>query len=307
MLMKKLLLLLAAVFTAAISMTAQTGSLVREDRVWEYEGSIPIGPWFQYKMRFDGDTIVNGTKYNILHTFDGFTKEGPYEAKPSEGLDFFLREENGKVYLLVELYGPPTMDMTDTKEMEEKLLYDFNVETGDELNVVGSFDDLVNMTVTSTSHCNIDGEDCKIYSMNITDRPYLQYTMVEGIGNSSMGCIPYIITALITGGGRGAILPVSCVEQQLTRVYDNEGNIICEKDADGLWPWEKTDGVAELKTASKLSFDGRTVSANDEHLTIYAISGKVVAEGCGEVSTESLQPGVYVAKAGTKTLKILVK
>lgn len=277
--------------------------LIREDRVWEYEGSIPIGPWFQYKMRFDGDTVVDGTRYNILHTFDGITKEGQEDAKPADGLKFLLREENGKIYVLVQEYVWPT-DKT-----EEKLLYDFNVEAGNELSVVDNFGCLVNMTVTSIYNCTIREEDCKVYIMSMIEHPYLEYTIVEGIGNVSLGCIPLIITDICSGGGSGTkyTLPGLVVEQHMKRVYDNEGNVICEKDADGLWPWEKTEGVTVVETASRLSFDGKAISAESEFITLYTFSGNAVAKGYGEVSTENLQPGVYVAKAGGQTLKILVK
>lgn len=42
-------------------------------------------------------------------------------------------------------------------------------------------------------------------------------------------------------------------------------------------------------------------------IAVYDMAGKRVAQGHGSLSTASLQPGVYIVKAGASTLKITVK
>lgn len=292
-----------------------TRYIVDEFEIWEYSGNTGDRD-FSYRMFFDGAEILDGKLYHTLHTANG--KQSWLDsltttfqsADIENGLTFYMREEDGKVYLHAPLgteeEGYPAWSI----DAHEALLYDFNARKGDEMTVISSSGNLMTGKVTSIISTNVDGHDYNGYTIKF-NTSQTEFTVMERMGNIGSGCLPYFIEHESESTYSSELMtyvPVCFLWQSLDRVLNRyPESVICEKDADGLWPWEKTDGVAELEAASQLSFDGRTVVANDEHLTIYAISGKVVAEGCGKISTESLQPGVYVAKAGTKTLKILVK
>lgn len=58
---------------------------------------------------------------------------------------------------------------------------------------------------------------------------------------------------------------------------------------------------------SDISFDGTTVSAQGEEITVYNLQGVKVAEGLDSVSMQGFTAGVYIAKTPAKSLKIVVK
>lgn len=311
--MKKLLLLFAAASFAAIPMTAQMGNTVREDRVWNYTidnvnidmettSSTP-----DYGYHFKGIRATDGIDYAIFYNGDGIEVA-------------LMRQECGKVYLHLDNnmkeYIKNVYRHTDNFEEifgdispSELLLYNFDAEVGDSyympvfyyMSMVDEYRygpefEMFLFTVTDKRQVVVGGN--KMTVQTISDGGY-DYNVVEGIGpNQGMLHRPQF-GWLNTG--------TTNTYAFLQNVCNSDGEVICEKNAEGLWPWERKDDVTELAAASRLSFNGKTATADGEHLTIYAISGKVVAEGCGEVSTEFLQPGVYIAKAGTRTLKILVK
>lgn len=54
-------------------------------------------------------------------------------------------------------------------------------------------------------------------------------------------------------------------------------------------------------------YSNGSVVAEGMGIAVYDMAGKRVAQGHGSLSTASLQPGVYIVKAGASTLKITVK
>lgn len=281
--------------------------LIREDRIWTYNGDIPVGPYFEFKMRFEGDTLVDGKRYNILHTFDGFTREAQEEPREAIGTNFLMREEDKKIYCHAPLDVDNTGSHWETDE-SEALLYDFNVESGNDITVISNNFFLTTGYVDSTYFLNIAGESCKAY--DILYNGHIKNTIIQGIGSIEKGCLPIIITTVTSGGGGNVkthILPPMYTEINLKTVTDIEGNVICKKDSEGRWPWEAINSVAEVETGSPISFDGKSISAGNETITLYTISREVIAKGFSKISIDGLQPGVYVAKAGSRTLKILVK
>ena len=67
-------------------------------------------------------------------------------------------------------------------------------------------------------------------------------------------------------------------------------------------------GVEDVTDAdSDISFDGTTVSAQGEEITVYNLQGVKVAEGLDSVSMQGFTAGVYIAKTPAKSLKIVVK
>ena len=71
---------------------------------------------------------------------------------------------------------------------------------------------------------------------------------------------------------------------------------------------KKSAGVDDLGTDSyALSFDGRTVSAQGQDISVYNLQGILVAKGTGSVDLSTAAPGLYVARTATETLKLTVK
>ena len=60
-------------------------------------------------------------------------------------------------------------------------------------------------------------------------------------------------------------------------------------------------------TVAGISFDGTTITAPDQEIKVYSINGVVSANGFETVSVENLTPGIYVAVAGTKAVKFVIK
>ena len=65
-------------------------------------------------------------------------------------------------------------------------------------------------------------------------------------------------------------------------------------------------GVKSQKT--DISYSGGVVIAADgAEVAVYDMAGKRLAQGRGSLSTDNLQPGVYIVKAAAAALKITVK
>ncbi|MBD5203026.1 MAG: hypothetical protein HDS81_06950 [Bacteroidales bacterium] len=108
---------------------------------------------------------------------------------------------------------------------------------------------------------------------------------------------------------------------------DEDGNAVCEVVClkPGAYTLTATNGVVsatlsvtgtsgiatvEGEAKSAISFDGSSVTAPACDITVYSVTGYEVARGRNVVSTASLVPGVYVAKASgaaAGTLKFVVK
>ena len=193
----------------------------------------------------------------------------------------------------------------------EALLYDFNAKEGDTMTVVGSCGGMIPGKVVSAYTQNVNGKESKAYTIKL-DIYGVDITVVEGLGNISFGCMPFYIESEIAGGGslseEGSMagIPAPMRHQELYRVTDLDGNVICEKTG-GKWPWEIPDGVSSVEAEGGIAYDGNTIEAPDSDIAVIDLSGKRVADGFGSVSTAGLQPGVYVAKTAGQSLKIVVR
>lgn len=56
-----------------------------------------------------------------------------------------------------------------------------------------------------------------------------------------------------------------------------------------------------------ISFNGETVTCQDETIEIFAVNGMKIAEGTGAVSVADLESGIYIVRAAGETAKIMVK
>ncbi len=291
--------------------------LIDEDRVWLYRVCCAGGPWegYEFQMKFDGVTKIDGKTYHNLKTINGrgFLYEGP-SSQPEvvdipDGLTFLLREEDGRVYRHAPIEdtnenGPIFWDADES----EALLYDFNAMEGDLLTVIDSWGSMVSGSVTDTSVMQIGGEDCRSYVMTLGSSG-VDVTVIEGIGNISYGCLPYLDTDMAASGAISGYIPEPCRGSMLSKVFDASGNVIFENE-NGIpsWPWEETSVVAIGSNSSSVYYSAGIVRAADgAEVAVYDMAGKRVAQGRGSLSTASLQPGVYIVKAAAAAIKITVK
>ena len=138
--MKKLLLfcsLLTATFTPLIAQNVGT-KLIREDRIWLYRGYVHGSPQFgyEYQMRFEGTTEINGILYHNLKTENGkgYIYNGPGSEVETveipDCISFLIREENGKIYRHAPIGDEAMNNLVIWQNGEsEGLLYDFMPET----------------------------------------------------------------------------------------------------------------------------------------------------------------------------------
>ena len=294
------------------------GSTVREDRVWIYRAEVSQGDkvGYEYHMRFDGVTEIDGKTYHNLNTVKavGYSYEGsgstPTEIEIPERLTFLMREDDGRIYRHAPLPSSPESDYMGWNVSDgEALVYDFNLSEGDAVSVVDSFGQPVGGKVTSVSVLEISGEECKAYTM-LLDGSGLEYEIIEGIGVTTIGCLPYIQTDMVAGGTIPGYAPTADARQSLYQVTDLDGNVIYQSDKCLDWPWvgvetaTRDDFSIEYRD-SMISVRGGQSSASE--IIISDMSGKMVARGENTVSTSSLQPGVYVAKSGGSIQKIVVR
>lgn len=286
-------------------------TLIRKDREWEYRGSTRNDVFYTYKMHFGGTQLLDSQMYTVLHTDSGIQKTWDFatddwSCSPIEnGLTFLLRDDWGKIYVHAPVdqgFGYFPWNIPD----KEALLYDFNAKEGDKMTVINSYGDLITGTVTTTFVVEVAGESCRGYKILFDENPN-EYTVIEGMGNISLGCMPYFVDALPTSyGGNMNYVPVCEDYEVLEKITDLRGNVICEK-TDGKWPWERPDGVSTVETDDAIVYDGNAIEAADSDISVFDLSGNRVAEGRGSVSTAGLQPGVYVAKTAGQSLKIVVR
>ncbi len=274
-------LLLTALLLGSVSgALAQTGSLVREDRVWNYSSEY-YWEWngkYDYKMRFDGVKETDGQTYHKLIVYDGhlswcdYPDPTPIVTEIETPETYLMREEDGKVYLHKD--GGNNIYWGDF-DGHEALLYNFNMEYGSEMEIITAYG-LTSGTVTSTEDVMVDGENCKLYDMYLPEWG-TSYTVVEGLGNITWGNLSSFEVDLGTGGQSRISLEM---------VTDLEGNLIYQSNPNDSGEF---NSVAQTVSPSGITYDGSMVSSvNGECISLYTLSGKVVATGIGKVSTLGL-------------------
>lgn len=249
-------LMLAYAFSASAE---EYKSMIRYDRVWQCYSTLDGTDEDTYKcMRFDGTEEINGKTYHRLVTFkkrimDYDPETGPIVKQMVDCLEHegYLREENGKVYTLIEdmedprtdtrdpslgwLYIPGNSDSDGNKKYSEYLLYDFNIEEN------GIYDGISFVTgsawnnrfaILNVSYVEIDGEEYKkmyvcpedeLEYHETYDTPYSSYqSIVEGIGAIGYGCLNY---------HEFIDWPLRLyAHNYFTCLYDMDGNVIYSED-----------------------------------------------------------------------------
>lgn len=298
---------------------------VREDRVWEYlytENGLLDNPvvencadnYLLFRMRFDGTCVMDGTEYHRLRYTGNFVKwgyslDGTYlgceETANDNPQEYFMREEDGKVYVFNNFSSSSPYPVPDVKEI---LVYDFNLRKDDSYRLFYCVpywegktvwddlsDDFTTFTVKDINEVEIDGEVCVRQEISHCDPPSL-YTVIEGIGFCESGFLPLFVY--------DTRVCIEYVNYNLNRVYNAEGDIIYR----GLDIDPETVYVEKVydKSSLSLNYGGETVIAESPDrtgisLSMLDISGKVMSRVSGtgsvSVSTAALTPGVYIAVA----------
>lgn len=275
-------------------------SLIDEDKVWVYKS---IQDWgarhlISY-MRFDGVKEYGGREYHRFHTFK--TQRGEqgvtypeFDHNPSER-DFYLREEDRRVWLLVE----GNNGVGDG----EILLYDFNLRDGDSITIhpVADSDCEETYTVRTSDPVDVGGHRCKVlWYEELEMQQALNIYMIEGIGPSVHGTLGYYSLLYTSGEGTDDSSDGGMTtrpDADLLMVCDAGGNVIFNNEKDG-----PNTGVDAIEHLSGIFYDGHTVVASGcDLMEIYGLNGLAIRhlEGSDTVSVDvsSFPGGVYVAVA----------
>jgi len=177
--MKKHLLACGLVVAASAPLFAQTGSTVREDRIWNYsieyvniDGDV-LSTYNNDGYHFNGDTIADGKKYLMFRNSGDITVA-------------LIREEDGKVYMHVNgeneaLYW----DEATSSSPKEVMLYDFGASVGNSYTIPAfeyDIDEVMTIcpvTVTDTYLIDIAGQEMRAQTLDING---YELTAIEGIG-----------------------------------------------------------------------------------------------------------------------------
>lgn len=326
--MRNFLLFLAAIFVAAISMNAQTGNpiseepsqteyipFIQEDKVWEYaKTTFPNSDFYVlYDMRFDGVVDVNGHVYSRFVNFkatkypNGLDNEGNELTQEELMPTSYFREEGKTVYILME-DGVPAVGVIDlSADYSEAVMMDYSLADGSPfpLGLFPQYDDAAPLYIHYRDYPSgnfaTDGKCFELYSIDSEGMEIVYHPVFgESIGLIN-DILPNIDLYWSTGTMESFLL---CVRQ---------GEKILYKDS-------RYDGITSVRsvysdTSVQLYYKNGIIEAtgieSDDTLELYDANGRLLSSAAGRsstsIATNALQPGVYVAKAGTKTLKILVK
>lgn len=324
MLMKKFLLLFAALFTAAISMTSKAEEpsqsdyipFIQEDRVWEYTTtSYPNSDFvILYDMRFDGIVEVNEHKYSRFVNFkateyrNGIGNEGTDRVMLPAS---YYREEGKTVYLLMKDGVPAGGEINLSDEYSETVLMDFSLTDG-AIFPPGLFPSYeapkslhIHYRDNDTEFDAMPGKSFELYSIN-SDGAWSMYQPVfgEGIGLTT-GILPEVELEWNTSNMESFLFCVRDGDEFLYKDYRYD-LMVNGTDYVYMMSDDQTIKLRHIDGSIEASGIGATVS-----LDLYDASGALVTSATGKdfaaIATNALQPGVYVAKASAETIKILVK
>lgn len=298
--------------------------LVNHDRIWEYYMVSPGPDVYEhclFQMKFDGEELRNGKTYHIF-TFTGneiywSTCEGVYnndlKVLQNRHTDkFLIREEGNKVYLFNDLSVKAGLDGIEDNEGEEILLYNFNLKPDETFKAVSlryrynDFDILGDLTLWEHRIDVIETEiieeqECTVQRLS-TSIPGI--FAIEGIGCVDYGILPIYKLSNYEAGYEDYY--------GLNRVYGKNEEIIYQR------PYNSVDAPSSINNINEevsLSFNDGIIEVNDagklNTIKIFNLNGEIVMAANGynyvKLSTIGLKPGIYIAKAGDKIKKIIVR
>lgn len=319
--------LLATILLVSIGVSAMPHEyvpMIRYDRVWECYTSYDFNEYEVKYLKFDGVEDFAGKSFHRIVTSQKSFMKKSYNGSPeiyefvddSYDLGGYLREENGKVFTLAvgeiiqgEFYGATyPSDSYDLShyDLHEVLLYDFTADEGDSITAFsnlcrqGVFTDF---RIDSKSIVIVDGEEC----CHINLSPAF-FDLVEGIGPVSHGCLNY---------NEYDIPATMWAYNYFNRLYDSEGNVLFESEYmhDFKLPDNIFSSVESIYESESLTLNSHSIHFGKENhksaIHIYDMTGSIVksnsSEGKISISTDDLQPGIYIAAGFSNDIRTVCR
>jgi len=252
--MREFLLASALAAIGCVSaLAAEYAPIIEEGKTWEYVGFYERevdgkteGGSVRHFMKFNGAVTVNGKEYHLLQLFKSVytPSENGSALEPEEkdrtDLQYFMREDEGKLYTLT-LNGLPVITKSDVgldpniapTEYNEALQYDFSASTGQEIEILAQGEPAVEPVIVKVRpSVSINGSERKVmtYLWKHGDDEILinpDQEMIEGIGVTADGCLPHVVLNRITGWVNNRFMPAQ--GSVLDRVSDADGNVLYQQ------------------------------------------------------------------------------
>jgi hypothetical protein len=287
----------------SIAQTPENDSLMhllaKEGTEWSI-GSFsdnPLEPDFSFRMKMEGDTLINDTAYNVLH-----------RLSPYEGVN------NWQACAFVRINTDSLMYYRDTIN-REVLVFDFKLRPGDDsvfLHPVslGTWDDymldyLSDAEITNTSSMMIQGEEKMSWEISPAGTNWGTW-WTEGLGpHSGLWCIHMNLTELV-----GLTHILLCAYQDGVVIYDNPEYAQCDY----------TDSEASENQRFKVypnPFRNKIlikspVKTTATRISLYNTQGQLLKQKTNtsttnQIDTSDLPAGVYVLHTDTGETYKLVK
>ena len=196
----QLSLLSVLLSTAASASADEYKSMIRQDRVWLCTSGKRDEYTAKYMKFMDSKDFMDKT-YTRVSTIKKVTWDyGMTDIRIEEDIDetdAWMREEDGKVYLLLNGWEPyPYTDSDSSTELYEGLLYDFNAEEGSSFEGTAMYRHCEDWTgvywegwyhVVGVGTETVAEEDVKSWDVKFSltkdgERSTQTYRIVEGIG-----------------------------------------------------------------------------------------------------------------------------
>ena len=280
--MKRFILTTAVALSAATYISASDYvPMIREGRVWEYQGSYFIQDEYGvifHRMKFDGSVVFNEKEYHCFRLYESTlinSDTGERRTEKRDGPVFLLREEPGKVYALchdeyiVKSYCGsdvvPTLD-GDKSLYEDFLIYDFKAEEGQTVNVpCGEYvQAAVPMQAEWATPKVIDGEECGVLRYSFSGMPEDNIKYIEGIGVTANGCLP-VFEPMFTPSIFDDSYEYPQRHSILNAVYDSAGETIYDYMGSDYMPMIEQGKVWEYRGSYSRQADGRNEAGIVSH------------------------------------------
>ncbi|MDE5871157.1 MAG: hypothetical protein K2H22_04315 [Muribaculaceae bacterium] len=238
-------LILVSVFMISLSSMAQENNresfLIRQDRVWlctSWERSEHTAKYMKFKESGD---FMDKTYTRVSTIKKVIWDYGMTDIRIEDDIDeteAWMREEDGKVYLLLDGWDPfPYADISPSTGMYEGLLYDFNAKSGSTFDGIAQYRSYENdpgwywegsYHVSSIGTEAVGDEEVNVWNVRFSlmgqeELSTQVYPIVEGIGIVEYGCLFYAETFDHTSGGSNFYNIFNCC-------MDLDGNILYPKD-----------------------------------------------------------------------------
>ncbi len=271
--MKRLTILLIATILVKLSLCQD---FISTDKQWNVMNSWYGG--FQTEIfKIEGDSSLNEFNYNKIWTSFDSTISWTYMG--------LLREENNVVYYVPE-------------GSNEGVLYDFNLEEGDEVLIRNFFcvDTEVPVTITEIDTVEIMGADRKRWHLSTNDYP--SDIWIEGIGSVAGPLYSMYEYCIVC-----PIWELLCCHQGNDLIYSFYEEPDCFRLSVGV---EKHDGISDLIIKPNPVNQGQPIEIETEarliEIHVFNTSGTLIKEIEAQINqsviipTNDLKTGVYFIK-----------